>query len=69
MSPEGFEALRHVVTLARGEQITRAAVLRVRLEDLGHDAQAVSEALIYWANREAGAEAHHEKRSTSRQFV
>lgn len=45
-------ALRHAVTLARDERITRVAVLRQRLTQEGHESQAVRDALVYWANRE-----------------
>lgn len=50
MSEPGYDCLRDALTLARSEQPPRTVkVLRERLAEAGHSAEAISEALASWA--------------------
>lgn len=52
MTPEGYEALRSAVNVARNEDVRSVAFLRRRLA-VEYSEEAVKEAIDHWANYEA----------------
>lgn len=50
LSPEGFEALRDAVRVARDQQVRSVKRLRALLAGLGHQAAHINEALTCWAS-------------------
>lgn len=53
MTEDVYNAIRCAVTIAKTQQVTKVAILRIKVQQAGHSEEATDQALKAWADSEA----------------